>query len=82
MTCRGMNKYVDELPEANGESIHFEEMVTGMDNPLRQNIMDNQIHNFLHSQKCSCQLTNGTGMIFLPSTTSTREPCHTESRRQ
>ena len=34
---RGMNKYVEELYEENGDSIHYEEMATGMSKPLRQN---------------------------------------------
>ena len=29
-----MNKYVDELNEENGESVHYEEMVTGMEKPV------------------------------------------------
>ena len=49
---------------------------------MRQNTRGNQIHRYCKSQRCSCQLTNGSGKIFLPPTASTRDPCHTESRRQ
>ena len=50
-------------------------------NPLRQNTRDNQVHHHIPSPRCSFQLTNGNGMIFLPSTTSVKDPCHTESQR-
>ena len=32
--CRGVNKYVDELREENGESIYYEEMVNITEKPV------------------------------------------------
>ena len=45
-------------------------------NRSRQNTRDNHIL----SPKCSYQLTNGSGMIFLPSITSVKDHCRVESR--
>ena len=70
--CRGVNKYVDELREENGEFIYYEVIgyrygETGCNKT--EGTMSSTM-TFV-SQRCSCQWTNGSGMIFLPSTTST-----------
>ena len=49
--------------------------------PSRQNKGDNQVHNEILSPRCSYQLTKRSGMIFLPSIASSKDPCHGESRR-
>ena len=50
-------------------------------NPLRQSTRDNRNHHHIPSPRCSYQLTNGSGRMFLPSTTSAKHFCHTESQR-
>ena len=78
-----VNKHVDELREENGTSIHNKEVTTGgREGPLRQNRGNNRIHHHLHSRRCLCRSINGSGKTFLPSTTSMRDPCRSESRRQ
>ena len=49
--------------------------------PSRQDTRDTQVHNQILSPRCSYQLTNGSGMTFLPSITLKKHPCHGESRR-
>ena len=46
-------------------------------NLLRQNTRDDQVHHHIPPQR----LTDRSGMIFLPSTTSTKDPCHGECQR-
>ena len=48
--------------------------------PSRPNTRDNQVQNHILSPKCSYQLTNGSGMIFLPSVTSVKDRCHGDSK--
>ena len=44
---RGMNKYVNELPEENGKSIHVEEVTASTADPLRQNRANNySLHHY------------------------------------
>ena len=62
---RGVNKHVDELPEENGTSIHFEEVTTGTGR-------NNRLHNYLHCRRCQCRSIDGSGKTFLPSSTSLR----------
>ena len=40
---KDMNKYVNELPEEAGESIHYEEMVTGTGKPVAAKIKEQPI---------------------------------------
>ena len=76
-----MNGYVDELHEESGESIHNEEIRRDGGNLLRQNRKDNQIHPYLLLKDVRADRSTEVEKTFLPSTTSMRDPCHSESRR-
>ena len=65
-----------------GESVHYEEMATGSGFLHGETRCGNQVHNHIPSPRCLYQLNNGSGMIFLPSTTSVKDHCHGESRRE
>ena len=47
----------------------------------RQNKRDNQVHTHILFPRCSYQLTNGSGVIFLSSMTSEKDPCLGGSRK-
>ena len=79
---RCMNKNVDKFHEENGESGNFEEMVTNAGSTVATKPKEQSTPPLLYSQRCLYQLTNGSGVILLPSTMSTRDLIHVESRRQ
>ena len=61
--------------------IHYEEMVTDVEKPIstKHKGQPSPQYNLVSKiNKCSHQLTNRSGMIFLPSTTSTKGPCPTD----
>ena len=49
---------------------------------FRQNKRKNQLHHYLHSQRWLYRSIKGGGKTFLPSTSSTKDPCHSVSQRQ
>ena len=64
-----MNKYVDELPEENGKSVHYEEMVASTGKPVA-------------TKQLFVPIDQRSGKTFLPSTSSMGDPCHSVFRRQ
>ena len=60
----------------------IEGIAAGMEKPVvTKHKETNMVHHHHPSPKCSYQLTNGSRMLFLPSTTWAKDPCRTESQR-
>ena len=52
---RGTHKYVDELLEEHGKSIHHEKMVNGTSRPVATKKKEPSYPPFLNSQRCLCR---------------------------
>ena len=79
---RGMNKYVNELSEENGKSIHVEEVTANTGDPLRQSRRNDSLRHYLHSQRLLCQSIDGSGKTFLPLNALMRNHYPSMSRSQ
>ena len=77
-----MNKYVAQLLEVNGESIHCEEVAIRKEKPVATNKRNSSRHHYLHPRRLLRRSINGNGMKFSPLNTLMRDPYPSVSRSQ